>query len=88
MHVLAAAYYVLTAGAAHWQAALESSGRISHDQARALVSTNLERLLGVEEAVGRGGGGDLVAYRGGGPFDFAGKVVAVVSPERGLVELF
>lgn len=78
---------VLTAGAAHWQAALESNGRISQDQARALVSTNLERLLGVEEAVGRGGG-DLVAYRGGGPFDFAGKVVAVVSPERGLVELF
>lgn len=69
------------------QAALESNGRISRDQARALVSTNLERLLGVDRSVGRNGG-DLVAYRGGDQFDFTGKPVAVVSPERGLVELF
>ena len=70
------------------QAALESNNRISRADARALVSTNLERLLGVDEAVARRGGGDLVAYRGGGPFELAGKPVAVVSPERGLVELF
>jgi hypothetical protein len=30
---------------------------------------------------------DLVAYEGGSAFDLSSKVVAVLSPERGLVDL-
>ena len=54
-------------------------------QAYALASTNLDELLGIkhdsEEA-------DLVAFEGGGLFDLSSKVAAVVSPQRGLVDLF
>ncbi|KAH9921901.1 uncharacterized protein B0H18DRAFT_1086033 [Fomitopsis serialis] len=67
-------------------AALESNGRITKEQARALVSTNLEKLLGVQEWVDQDGG-DLVAYQGGGMFDLSSKPVAVVSSGRALVDL-
>ncbi|OCH94314.1 hypothetical protein OBBRIDRAFT_823596 [Obba rivulosa] len=68
-------------------AALESDLRISRLQAHALASTNLEKLLGVDEWVGYDGG-DLVAYDGGSAFDYASKVVAVTSPAQGFVEVF
>lgn len=74
------------------QAALEASGSISQSEALALASSNLEKLLGVEEAGGVHGaqqiGGDLVATSFGGILDFESKVVGVISPRRGLVDLF
>ena len=54
-------------------------------QAYALASTNLDKLLGIkhdhEDA-------DLIAIEGGSLFDLSSKVVAAVSPQRGLVDLF
>ncbi|TRM61307.1 hypothetical protein BD626DRAFT_502095 [Schizophyllum amplum] len=60
---------------------LESGGRLSKTAALALASTNVEKLLGVEPS------GDLVATRGGGMLDFGSKVVGVVSPKRGVVDI-
>lgn len=64
---------------------MESSGRVKKRQAYALASTNLDKLLGIrydsEDA-------DLVAFEGGSLFDLSSKVAAVVSPQRGLVDLF
>ncbi|KAJ7731104.1 hypothetical protein DFH07DRAFT_1065777 [Mycena maculata] len=61
-------------------AALESNGAIGKAEALALVSTNLETLLGVTSS-----NGDLVATKGGS--DFEGKVIAIISPSRGSVDL-
>lgn len=66
-------------------AALEANGRIDRRQAYALGSTNLETLLGVQDWIGDEA--DLVAFDGGSAFDLSSKVVAIVSPGRGLVEL-
>jgi hypothetical protein len=59
---------------------------MSQQEAYALVTRDLERLLGVrgidEESA------DLVAFDGGSIFDFSSKVVGVISARRGLVELF
>ncbi|KAL1744952.1 hypothetical protein HDZ31DRAFT_37449 [Schizophyllum fasciatum] len=60
---------------------LESDGRLSKEDVLALASTDMEKLLGVKPS------GDLVATRGGGILDFGSKVVGVVSPERGVVDL-
>ncbi|KAL5534649.1 hypothetical protein ACEPAG_1112 [Sanghuangporus baumii] len=65
--------------------ALESSGKISKSQALALASTNLEKLLGLEIEPELS---DLVATEQGDLFDFDGKVVAVISPRKGVVDLF
>lgn len=67
------------------QAALEAGGRISKSQALALVSTNLEKLLGGKSYVD--GTADLVATDGAGLFDLESRVVAVLSPIRGTVDL-
>lgn len=64
------------------QAAL-AAGNISPEEALALGSVNVERLLGVDGD----SYGDLVATRGGGLLDFSGKVIAVISPRRGLVDI-
>jgi hypothetical protein len=67
------------------QATLESNGRISERQAYALVTTDLEKLLGV-----RGiddDSTDLVAYEAGSVFDFSSKVSAIISPTRGVVDI-
>lgn len=53
--------------------------------AHALLSTNLEKLLGLEGWIGNDG--DWVAYAGGGAFDLSSKPVAVISPARGLVDV-
>jgi len=66
-------------------AKLESNGRIDDQQAYALATTNLEKLLGVINLVDETA--DLVAYEGGGAFDLSSKVVAVLSPERGIVDM-
>ncbi|KAG6911242.1 hypothetical protein DXG01_003109 [Tephrocybe rancida] len=69
-------------------AVLESNGRISQQEMQALAYTNLPKLLGVREIdEDIQIEGDLVAYEGGGAFDLSSKVVAVISPERELVDL-
>lgn len=54
-------------------------------QAYALASTNLDELLGIKHD---SEDSDLVAFEGGSLFDLSSKVAAVVSPQRGLVDLF
>ena len=51
----------------------------------ALASTNVEKLLGgkIHDYALE----DLVATQGGDLLDFGSKVVAVISPSRGLVDL-
>lgn len=65
-------------------AALESFDRISKEQALALASVNLEKLLGVKPS---GGLGDMVATRGGTVLDSEAKVIGIISPRRGIVDL-
>ncbi|KAI8973081.1 carbohydrate esterase family 9 protein [Trametes punicea] len=64
-------------------AALESNGTISKADALALASTNVETLLGVKADEVQG---DLVATQGGDLLDFS-KVVAIISPRRGVVDV-
>ncbi|EGO27865.1 hypothetical protein SERLADRAFT_360423 [Serpula lacrymans var. lacrymans S7.9] len=63
-------------------ASLESHGKIDQRQAYALVTTNLDRMLGVEDV-----DLDLVAYDGGSVFDMSSKVAAVISSQRGMVDI-
>ncbi|KAL1952082.1 hypothetical protein VTO73DRAFT_1231 [Trametes versicolor] len=65
-------------------AALESGGEIRKADALALASVNVEKLLGVKTD---GLQADLVATRGGDLLEFS-KVVGVMSPRRGVVDLF
>jgi hypothetical protein len=58
---------------------------VSRKEALALVTTNLEKLLGAR--VG-GSDVDIVAYQGGDVFDLSSKVTGVVSPRRSSVDLF
>ena len=51
----------------------------------ALASTNLERLLGLETDPQLS---DLVATEQGDLLDFEGKVVGIISPRKGVVDLF
>jgi hypothetical protein len=76
-----------TDGWNHMQAALEAGGRISKVQALALASTNLEQLLGCDPG-GASGTSDLVATRGGDLLSLESKVVGIISPRRGSVDLF
>ena len=66
---------------------LEADGKISREQAYALVSTNIEKTLGLDD-VADGGLDDLVAFDGGDAFGFSSKVVAVLSRQRGYVDVF
>ena len=50
-----------------------------------MVSTNLEKLLGVEVD---GEMMDLVAAEGGGVFGLNTKVIGIISPQRKVVDLF
>ncbi|KIM40067.1 hypothetical protein M413DRAFT_446222 [Hebeloma cylindrosporum] len=63
-------------------AALEANGSLSKSDAIALASVNLERLLGIQNPIT-----DLIAVKGGTLLDFEGKVVGVISPQRGVVDL-
>lgn len=64
---------------------MESNGRINKQQAYALATTNLDKLLGIVNL--SDDAADLVAYQGGSVFDLSSKVVAVLSAERGSVDL-
>jgi len=65
------------------QAMEDSGGYLDSHGALALVTTNLEQLLGLptDEA-------DFVAYAGGAWNSQDSKAVAVLSPSRGIVDLF
>jgi hypothetical protein len=64
-------------------AAIESGG-MSREEALALGTVNVQRLLGLDvDAVDQ----DLIAVEGGDLMNMEGKVAAVLSPRRGLVEL-
>ncbi|KAM5537547.1 hypothetical protein V8D89_008760 [Ganoderma adspersum] len=65
-------------------AALEGGDAISKAQAIALVSTNVEKLLGIERDSDET---ELVATSGGDLLEYS-KVVAVISPTRGVVDVF
>lgn len=67
---------------------MESNGTIHESQAFALVSSNLERALGLTRLRTEFENPDLVMYRGGGVFDFESKVIGVVSSARKVFELF
>ena len=64
---------------------MEAGGDISRTEALALASTNLEKLLGVEVDTSLA---DLIATEAGDIFDFESKVVGVISPRKGAVDLF
>ncbi|KAG9086281.1 hypothetical protein FRC06_003164, partial [Ceratobasidium sp. 370] len=66
-------------------AALESDGHLGKHDALALGTTNLQRLLGLEDADALG---DLVAFRGGSWSDLSSKPVAVISEARARVDVF
>ncbi|TFK48234.1 composite domain of metallo-dependent hydrolase [Heliocybe sulcata] len=68
---------------AAWVAAA-SGGLISKSDALAMASSNIEKLLGVTAEPWYG---DIVITQGGDLLSFKGKVVAVISPRRGLVDL-
>lgn len=70
-----------------WDAAwiaLETGGEMSKADALALASVNVEKLLGVHIDDAQS---DLVATRGGGLLDLSSKVVGIISPRRGIVDL-
>jgi hypothetical protein len=64
---------------------LESGGRISRLQAIELASINLRKLLCRN---GNKGKSELVATQKGDLLSFESKVVAVISPVRGMVDIF
>lgn len=60
---------------------METDGYIDKKQALALVTSNIEKIFGLEA------GSDLVAYRGGQYSDLEGVAVAVISEKGGYVDL-
>ena len=72
----------------HFQAALESQGRIDQHTAIALATTNLEKALGMHRLRSAEVNRDLVAVRGGGILGLGSKVIGVISPERQTIDLF
>lgn len=67
------------------KAYLDAPNVLSKASAFALASSNVEELLGLKVMPGEE---DLVATAGGDLLGFEGKVVAVISPRRGIVDLF
>ncbi|KAF8633283.1 hypothetical protein AX17_004458 [Amanita inopinata Kibby_2008] len=63
-------------------AAVEAGGRISKEQALAMGSVNILRLLGVQSE-----GTDLVVTRGGDLLEFGSQVIGVISPRRQMLHL-
>lgn len=62
-----------------------SGGKISFEVAYAMASINIEKLLGVDTYANHG---ELVATSGEGLLSFEAKVLGIISPRRGLVDLF
>ncbi|KAJ6570163.1 carbohydrate esterase family 9 protein [Mycena vulgaris] len=68
-------------------ASLAAGGTMSKAQVLALGSTNIVKLL-TGESLLQHEQGDMVATMGGDLLDFGSKVVAVLSPSRGLVDVW
>ncbi|KIY71223.1 carbohydrate esterase family 9 protein [Cylindrobasidium torrendii FP15055 ss-10] len=68
--------------------ALEAAGGISKEEALALASTSLEKLLGAEVTTDDSleSPRDMVATKGGDLLSLEAKVVGVISPCRGVVD--
>lgn len=64
---------------------MEAGGLISKEQAIALGSTNVEKLLGGK--VEAENVHEMVVTEGGDLMDFESKVIAVISPRRRAVDL-
>lgn len=67
------------------QAQIDSNGLISEEAALDMATTNIEGLLGVTR---NAWDSDMVAIKGGELLSFEGKVVAVMSRRRKVVDLF
>jgi len=67
------------------QAYRDGYGKISKGQALALVTANVNKLLGLDES---SASGELVAYQGGDFFSTGAKVVGALSKGRGVAEVF
>jgi len=65
-------------------ATAESNGRVSPEKAIELATVNLERLLGIDQALQEG---DMVAWARGGPLDMQSTVVGVVSSAQGWIDI-
>ncbi|KAF9076825.1 hypothetical protein BDP27DRAFT_1312651 [Rhodocollybia butyracea] len=63
----------------------EIGASLSPREVYGLATTNLEKILGVKGIEPESA--DLVAFAGGSAFNLSSKVVAVISPQRGLVDL-
>jgi hypothetical protein len=66
------------------KATAESNGRVSPEKAIGLATVNLERLLGIDQALQEG---DMVAWARGSPLDMQSSVAGVVSSAQGWVDL-
>lgn len=66
------------------KATAESNGRVSPEKAIGLATVNLERLLGIDQALQEG---DMVAWVRGSPLDMQSSVAGVVSSAQGWVDL-
>jgi len=62
----------------------EADGALTHDEAIALGSQNIEKLLGLDI---NDQDREMVAYSGGDIFSFESKAVAVIQPLRARVDL-
>ena len=58
---------------------------LSKEEAFALATVNMEKLLGLKP---HAGSRDLVATVGGDLLDYEGKAIAVISPRRAVVDIF
>jgi hypothetical protein len=67
--------------------AINANGNIPRSKALAMVSTNIEKLLGAKAKRSDSADYELVATEGGDLLDFGSKVAAVISPQRALVDL-
>ena len=65
--------------------AMLDSSILGKEEALALATANLEKLLGLDHDPQQH---DLVATANGDLLGYEGKVVAVISPRRGLVDVF
>ncbi|KAF7312947.1 Composite domain of metallo-dependent hydrolase [Mycena kentingensis (nom. inval.)] len=65
-------------------AALDANDTIDYATALALVSTNIDKALGLRRDAAQ----ELVVLQGGGLFDLESKVIGIVSPRGGAVDLF
>lgn len=63
--------------------AIEAGGKLDKETALAIVSTNLEQLLGLEIQTQP----DMVAWQGGDIFSMSSKVVAVISGVREKIDI-